>query len=184
MSEHLTYLEDGWVLWSRVIGGTTEGLRVWAQLFTPRDGGPSEIVHLVVEGRKLTTEKLRSIPLGHIETVANTNTDPQFGPHPEGPPQSKMSEELDAFLKESDRSILTLAHRRQRRKPLSRPDGSNPDAFYEQVAEAYREVVQNTRKVAVVLAEEADVPVGTVHRWILEARRRGFLPTARQGRAG
>ncbi len=40
------------------------------------------------------------------------------------------------------------------------------------------------RKVAVVLAKEADVPVGTVHRWILEARRRGFLPPARQGRAG
>jgi hypothetical protein len=35
-----------------------------------------------------------------------------------------------------------------------------------------------------VLAEESDVPVGTVHRWILEARRRGFLPSARQGRVG
>jgi hypothetical protein len=64
------------------------------------------------------------------------------------------------------------------------PDGSNPDGFYRQVAEAYRDAVQDTRKVAVVLAEEAGVPVGTVHRWILEARRRGFLPSARQGRAG
>jgi hypothetical protein len=75
--------------------------------------------------------------------------------------------------------------RRKAHKPLTRPDGSNPDAFYSQVADAYRDVAQtNHRKVAVVLAEEADVPVGTVHRWILESRRRGFLPSARQGRAG
>jgi hypothetical protein len=67
---------------------------------------------------------------------------------------------------------------------LPRPNGSNPDAFYQQVAEAYRDVVQTTPKVAKVLAEEANVPVGTVHRWIMEARRRGFLPAARQGRAG
>jgi hypothetical protein len=52
------------------------------------------------------------------------------------------------------------------------------------VAEAYRDVVQDHRNVAVVLAKEADVPVGTVHRWIVEARRRGFLPAARVGRAG
>jgi hypothetical protein len=70
------------------------------------------------------------------------------------------------------------------REPLTRPDGSDPDGFYQRVADAYREVLQDTNKVAVVLAKEADVPVGTVHRWILEARRRGFLATARQGRAG
>ena len=67
---------------------------------------------------------------------------------------------------------------------MTRPDGRNPDAFYRQVAEAYRDVVQDTSQVAKVLAKEADVPVGTVYRWILEARRRGFLPSARQGRAG
>jgi DICT domain-containing protein len=74
--------------------------------------------------------------------------------------------------------------RRKAREPLTRPDGSNPGAFYRQVAEAYRDVVQDHRNVAVVLAKEADVPVGTVHRWIMEARRRGFLPAARVGRAG
>jgi hypothetical protein len=67
---------------------------------------------------------------------------------------------------------------------LNRPDGSDPDAFYEQVAEAYRDVIRTTPKVAKVLADEAGVPVGTVHRWVMEARRRGFLPAARQGRAG
>ena len=64
---------------------------------------------------------------------------------------------------------------------MTRPDGSNPDSFYFQVADAYRDIVRNNRKVAVVLAEEADVPVGTVHRWILESRRRGFLPQPGKG---
>ncbi len=89
--------------------------------------------------------------------------------------------------------MLVNAHRkadefdrkaREPRAPLTRPDGKDPDAFYERVAVAYREMVLTHRNVAVALAEEANVPPGTVHRWVLEARRRGFLPPARQGRAG
>lgn len=74
--------------------------------------------------------------------------------------------------------------RGRRRRPLRRPDGTNPERFYKQVAEAYSEAVLATSKPAKVMAEEAGVPVGTVHRWIREARRRGYLPPARQGRAG
>jgi hypothetical protein len=119
--------------------------------------------------------------VAHIETLANTN--PNFSPHINGKPQNTMGQRFDAFRQETNRYVIAKA-RRKPRKPLTRPDGSNPDAFYRQVAEAYRDVVQNNRKVAKVLAEEANVPVGTVHRWVLEARRRGFLPSARQGRAG
>jgi hypothetical protein len=182
MTEDLTHLEGGWVLWSRVRSGTTEGLRVFAQLLAPREGGPSEIVRVTVEGRKLTADKLRTIPLGHIETLAKAN--PEFSPHIEGQPQGAISESFDAINHQASVHFLTRAYQRQPHKPLSRPDGSNPDAFYQEVAEAYRDVVQDHRNVAVVLAKEANVPVGTVHRWIMEARRRGFLPPARVGRAG
>jgi hypothetical protein len=72
----------------------------------------------------------------------------------------------------------------RRRARLSRPDGRDPEKFYAAVAEAYKEYVTQTEKVAVKIAEEASVPVTTVHRWILEARRRGFLPAATKGRAG
>jgi len=34
------------------------------------------------------------------------------------------------------------------------------------------------------LAEANGVPVSTVHRWVKEARRRGFLPPGRPGRSG
>jgi hypothetical protein len=177
----------GWVRWDRSRSGTTENLTLWAQLVTPREGGPSEIVRLAVEGRNLTADKLRTIPLGHIEAAAKAN--PDFSPHIEGhilegQPQHPISESFDEIIRESNRHFLTEAYRHRPHEPLSRPDGSNPDAFYREVAEAYRDVIQDHRNVAVVLAEEANVPVGTVHRWIVEARRRGFLPAARVGRAG
>jgi hypothetical protein len=191
----MSYLEDGWVLWSRPVPGTTEGLTVYAQLYAAEEGARGEIFELAVRGRKLTTEKLRSIPVAHIETLANTN--PDFRPHVEGTEQHEIGKAFEQVVQQGNRVLLNKAHRKANeshepltREPLTRPDGNDPDAFYEQVAEAYRDVVQTTPKVAKVLAEEASaatgtkVPVGTVHRWILEARRRGFLPTARQGRAG
>jgi hypothetical protein len=181
MSENLTHLAGGWVLWSRSRGGTTEGLRVLAQLLMPREGGPSEIVRLTVEGRNLTADKLRTIPLGHIEAAAKAN--PDFSPHIEGQ-QDPIGEGFDVIRQQANGHILAKAYRHKRHEPLSRPDGSDPDAFYREVAEAYRDVIQDHRNVAVVLAKEANVPVGTVHRWIVEARRRGFLPAARVGRAG
>jgi hypothetical protein len=184
VTDRMEYLEDGRVLWSRSVPGTTEGLMVYAQLHAEKEGDRAEIIQLAVSGPNLTTDKLRSIPLAHIETVANT--DPEFRPHLAGTPQNPMGEMFDVLRQDSNRHFLTKAHRKAQepRTPLSRPDGSNPDGFYRQVAEAYRDVVQTTPKVAKVLAKEANVPPGTVHRWVLEARRRGFLPPARQGRAG
>jgi hypothetical protein len=181
MNEHMTYLEDGWVLWSSGRAGTTEGLMVYAQLWAEKEGDRGEIFQLAISGRNLTTDRLRTVPVAHIQNLANTH--PEFSPHIENTPQNSMGQAFDAFRQEANRYMLAKA-RRKPRKPLGRPDGTNPDAFYRQVGEAYRDVLQSTNKVAKALAEEADVPVGTVHRWILEARRRGFLPAARQGRAG
>jgi hypothetical protein len=180
----MSYLEDGWVLWSRSVPGTTEGLMVYAKLFAPRETDRSEIVELHIRGRNLTTDKLRSIPLGHIEAVATT--DPNVTPAVDGEDPLLMSQAANALGNRANQLLINEAYRKAREphKPLTRPDGSNPDAFYQQVAEAYRDVVQTTPKVAKVLADEAGVPVGTVHRWVMEARRRGFLPPARQGRAG
>jgi hypothetical protein len=191
VSENLRYLEDGWVFWSRVIGGTTEGLQVLAKLFAEKEGDRSEIVELYVTGRNLTTDKLRAIPLGHIEAIATT--DPNVTPSDRETPPALMSQAANALGRRKDQLLLDAARRkadeadrkaRKPRQPLSRPDGSDPDAFYEQVALAYRDAIQTTPKVGKVLADEAGVPVGTVHRWVMEARRRGFLPAARQGRAG
>lgn len=191
VTETMTYLKDGWVLWHQGTGGTTDGIRVYAHLYAEEEGGRSEITRLVIEGRTLTTERLRTVPLARIETLANTN--PDFRPHIAGTDQHEISDAFDQVPRQANVVMLDNAHRkaeefdrkaREPRAPLTRPDGSNPDAFYQQVAEAYREMVQTHRNVAVALADEANVPVGTVHRWVMEARRRGFLPPARQGRVG
>jgi hypothetical protein len=207
MSEHMSYLEDGWVTWARGTG--LDSVDVCAQLCAEKEGGRGQIVQLLLSGRNLTTDRLRSIPLAHIENLANTN--PAFTPHIKGDDNGLMAELVKQFHDEASQQINEVsltdsvgltdaativnpatiataariaAVRGRAHEPLARPDGSNPDAFYRHVAEAYRDVLQTTNKVAKVLAEEANVPVGTVHRWIMEARRRGFLPAARQGRAG
>jgi transposase-like protein len=70
------------------------------------------------------------------------------------------------------------------RRQLTRPDPADPEEFYRLVATAYGEYAAESNAPAKGIAEEAGVPVTTVHRWIREARRRGFLPPARKGRAG
>lgn len=70
------------------------------------------------------------------------------------------------------------------RDQLRRPDKSNPERFYAQVAAAYRHYATQTRAPARAIADEAQVPVTTVHRWIREARIRNLLPPGHKGRAG
>src|SRR5690606_11112764 len=69
-------------------------------------------------------------------------------------------------------------------KPLGRPNGSDPDEFYRQVAEAYGIAAAESQRPAMLLASEAGVPVTTIHRWVREARLRGLLPRGWKGRAG
>jgi hypothetical protein len=61
----------------------------------------------------------------------------------------------------------------------------NPDGrgygheLYERVALLYTRCVAGGVRPAKAIAEANGVPVGTVHRWIREARRRGVLAPAR-----
>lgn len=70
------------------------------------------------------------------------------------------------------------------RSKLHRPDGSDSQTFYRLVARAYGEYSTGSKAPVKAIAEEADVPVTTAHRWVREARRRGYLPPARKGAAG
>jgi hypothetical protein len=69
----------------------------------------------------------------------------------------------------------------QSRPKLGRPNGRDPDSFYRLVATVHAEAVSHGLPPAPTLASEAQVPVRTVHGWIREARRRGFLPPTRRG---
>lgn len=64
------------------------------------------------------------------------------------------------------------------------PQGRLTDDFLRDVAEAYQWFAEAKQPPAPGIADIAEVPVRTVHRWIYEARKRGILPPARTGRAG
>ena len=61
------------------------------------------------------------------------------------------------------------------------PEGNRkPDEFYRQVAAVYGSLSGASGSPAVKIAERKGLPVSTVHRWVKEARRRGFLPPGRR----
>jgi hypothetical protein len=67
-----------------------------------------------------TTDKLRSIPLAHIETLANTN--PDFSPHIEGTEQHAIGKTFDQVGQQANKVLINEAYRKVRepRIPLSR----------------------------------------------------------------
>jgi hypothetical protein len=67
---------------------------------------------------------------------------------------------------------------------LKPPAEGLTEEFLADLAEAYRELVVAKRAPAPAIAEQTGRPVGTVHRWIGEARKRGHLPPAQRGKAG
>lgn len=81
-----------------------------------------------------------------------------------------------------------LVRRFGRRGLAGRSDESGrrgrPDEFYREIADVYLDLAQASPRPASDLAESNGVPVTTAHRWIKEARRRGFLPPGRPGKAG
>ncbi|MFG3300990.1 hypothetical protein [Micromonospora chersina] len=171
--------------WVRVNGLDDE---VVAYAHTFEQEGRRVIGKLLVSAQPwppgVTSGTLKGFPIGWVESVVNTpealkalseldDADPK-----NDPVRVAVDEMGKGFLFEERPYVTDEVPR------LSRPDGRDPDAFYRQVAEAYSAAVSKSRKVAPVLAEQAGVPVPTVHRWVAEARRRGFLPPARKGRAG
>jgi len=65
------------------------------------------------------------------------------------------------------------------RVPAGRP---KPDDFYVQVAERFAFLTTTSKRPAADLAAANDVPVSSVHGWVKEARRRGFLPPGERSR--
>lgn len=176
--------------------------------FGEDDNGRAVMTRLIAVGA-LDSQIFRALPLGRIEAIAGVLFQTPDGVSIPAPLSGltqrralypKKFQEVDkrlddwlalsaehtpAAIGDTIRETRTAAaSAAQPREPLSRPDGTDPDAFAERVAQAYQEAVVTSSTPAKVLAAEAKVPVTTVHRWIREARRRGALRPARKGRAG
>lgn len=178
-----------------------EAPRVLAK-FEEREGR-GVLTTLILTGGRLDSSMLRSVPMGRIESAVNHpkygfagGSAPPLDPDVERsladrghlfPAEFRaIDKALRSFLEKQPAAVpgVQVAYKGTPREPLSRPDGTDPDSFYRQVAAAYNSAVMEGPAPAKVLAEEAGVPVTTVHRWIREARTRGHLPPARKGRAG
>lgn len=174
MPDRLFHVEDDWYEWRQRPPLTAEvRVRVAA-----RDDGRLGLAELRIVGEP-TSELLRSIPVGRIEAAAN------------------------AQLTTLDDNLVVTPRRRRRgasgsaarpgggsgwEQPAVAPDAGRtrgrPDRFYAGIAAAYLDLASTSRRPAVDLSHEHDVPVTTVHRWIKEARRRGHLAPGRPGKAG
>ncbi|MDG4825673.1 hypothetical protein O7635_27830 [Asanoa sp. WMMD1127] len=167
------------------------------------DGLPAAYAHTVEkDGRRLisrlmlltdpwppgvTSATLKSFPIGWLERMINTPAALATlnGMESDSPRKDPLAVAIHKFSAEFLFGELPeVLDDEAPKQKLSRPDGSDPEAFYRLVAERYVAELANTKAVAPALADEAGVPVPTVHRWIAEARRRGHLPPARRGRAG
>lgn len=177
--------------------------RVLVKLAREEGGGRTVIARMIYVGDghtmlrqpvlPVTSAALRALPIGRIEAAINKTDLPAdvfgddgldngFGVH-----FAPVDAALAAYLEQTEHRWLNWSRTlpaAPAREPLSRPDGTDPDAFSRRVAQAYMAAVESTGAPAKALAEEAGVPVTTVHRWIREARQRGHLPPARKGRAG
>lgn len=67
---------------------------------------------------------------------------------------------------------------------LLAPEKPIPDDFYVQLAAAYKLIVSVDEAPAPMIAAQTNVSVRTVHGWVSEARKRGYLPPAKKGKAG
>ena len=151
------------------------------------DDGRAVITDLYLHGPALRAETLRGISISRLEArlTQQAARDPETRASLRGPQDDSLT--VGELLKEAARVADQQRELRAAgiaRRPLGRPDGTDPDEFYRLVSRAYGEYATETNAPAKAIAEEAGVPVTTVHRWIREARRRGFLPPARKGRAG
>jgi hypothetical protein len=172
-----TYHGGGWVL-----ADNERGERVTAR-FQATERGRLEPVELRLDGPVLDSSTLRRLPLTVMETFANTvwrgELEDMLDIAPEGdlhdrnymPPQFSEPGSIR-------RSIVRKTAR------LKIPDGAKPDNFYQQVAKIYGHLARGSNRPAVELAEVNGVPVTTAHRWVKEARRRGFLAPGQKGRRG
>lgn len=160
------------------------------------ESGQFVVTDVFVHGEHVTAAVLRGIQPSRVESIARLGDDEREQANAHGKPVTLTVPLLlaDAAYRGPDDSI-TLAELRRRsvgleteeendRPRLGRPDGSEPNVFYASVAAAYRDYAKTTKAAAARIAEEADVPVSTAHRWVREARRRGFLPAGQRGKTG
>lgn len=175
----------GWIL-------VTEGEREAAVHY--RDRGDGRLVGDVVivrDAAGVTSDFLRALPIGQLGGLANSIGDQTLRCGDSKPVDRLLMQLLNTLMPDLHRNRATTgstiydSHGAPPGKlKLPKGTGRKPDEFYRAVADAYAWWASMSRKPAAELARQNKVPVTTVHRWVKEARVRGFLTPGSKGKAG
>jgi hypothetical protein len=172
-----TYHGGGWML-----ADNARGERISVR-FQPTDRGRLEPVELRLDGPVLNSNTLRRLPLTIMETFANTMWHGEMLDLLDKEPAGDLHDRKVMPPQFSEPGSIRRSIVRKTAR-LKIPVGAKPDSFYHQVAKTYSHLARGSNRPAAELAEANDVPVTTAHRWVKEARRRGFLPPGQKGRRG
>jgi hypothetical protein len=176
---------DDWYEWR---GETPLAATVLVRVVVGADG------RLVLAGLRVdgppTAELLRAIPVGRIEAAANAQLSviddvimPNASANALANPRPRPLVPPDRAGDGWEITDPARAVRRSRHADVARSRG-RPDLFYREVADVYLDLAQASHRPASDIAAQHGVPVSTAHRWVKEARRRGFLPPGRPGKTG
>lgn len=147
-------------------------------------GGRLVLTGLRIDGVP-TADLLRAIPVGRIEAAANAQlavVDTEIVVS--DVPRSIRERPTVPPVGASDGWEITDPSRAVTLDRSGARSRGRPDGFYRQVAAAYLDLSQGSPRPASDIARTHGVPVTTAHRWVKEARRRGFLPPGRPGKTG
>lgn len=197
-------IREGQAGWVEV--GEVPGIEGRLYLRLALDGGKWAVRELYLDSEKpITAATLSRVPLGPTELLINADPDYLASrAHDPGPDLSTLATYFATFLpRQIDHWVALSMHAQREDSPVRRPrklpkpspkaQQERPplvaperldEAFFTSLARAYVDVVNRGQRPAPVLADEAGVSPRTVHRWVLEARKRGYLPKGTQGRAG
>jgi hypothetical protein len=174
--EILQVAPGGWVAYRWRHRGRPAGLALADALvrFEERDGRLEPVeLRLPSDEQPLTAARLRAVPLGRIAAWANA---PNVA--------ANIRDHLDETVATPFPDFVRLYGRGSAHRLGEIPEPPYGDAFYKRVAAAYSDLARQVARPAAELAEVNEIPVRRVHSWVKEARRRGFLPPGRPGKAG
>lgn len=134
-------------------------------------------------GTPVSPDMLRRVQLGKIETWVNRHENARELRERLARREPNLRR-LASSLDEEGGKLASMPRYRIAHLPVPEGRGRYPDSFYQRVGELYSYLEATEGGAASSLADANDVPVTTIHRWVKEARRRGFLPPGRRGKAG
>jgi hypothetical protein len=177
-----------------------DGRELWVR-YRLSESGRYEIaeLHLLEGDSPITWETLAELKVGQLEAFANnpavatvlaaSNSTLLEGRPGEGTPSFETNEwspftDLEMpLVRHAARALAIDGPPGPRPKPIPRRR-PHREPFYRAVADWYAWSVKAGEKPAKVIANAHGVPATTVHRWVADTRKNGYLPPARKGRAG